>query len=118
MKNVSNEQLDDWIEFVEDRCVMNLNEQSHHIYEKLFVSLVIKFKIDFFVSRPVSEMRYPMISDKLHRLGWKSKVMWKEGIRRTSTFSYFSVFCDVKIKNICVIYVLLYTVMMFCVVFS
>lgn len=104
MKNVSNEQLDDWIEFVEDRCVMNLNK--YHIYEELFVSLVIKFKIDFFLSRPVSEMRYPMISDKLHRLGWKSKVTWKEGIRRTSTFPYISVFCDVKIKNICVICVL------------
>lgn len=50
-KNVSNENLDEWIQFVEDRSV--------------------------------SEMRYPIISDKLHRLGWRLKVTWKEGIRRT-----------------------------------
>lgn len=50
-KTVSNENLDEWIQFVEDRSV--------------------------------SEMRYPIISDKLHRLGWRLKVTWKEGIRRT-----------------------------------
>ncbi|XP_051569082.1 dTDP-D-glucose 4,6-dehydratase-like [Myxocyprinus asiaticus] len=51
VKNVSHDEVDDWIEFVEDR--------------------------------PVSELRYPMTSDKLHRLGWRPKVTWKEGIRRT-----------------------------------
>lgn len=25
-----------------------------------------------------------MISDKMHKLGWKPKVPWEEGIRRTS----------------------------------
>lgn len=51
VKDVSEEALEDWMEFVEDR--------------------------------PVTELRYPMISDKLHRLGWRPKVTWKEGIRRT-----------------------------------
>ncbi|KAL7825706.1 hypothetical protein SRHO_G00334440 [Serrasalmus rhombeus] len=51
VKNASNDQLDDWLLFVEDR--------------------------------PVSDLRYPMVSDKMHRLGWKPKVSWKDGIRRT-----------------------------------
>ncbi|XP_016105480.1 dTDP-D-glucose 4,6-dehydratase-like isoform X3 [Sinocyclocheilus grahami] len=51
VKDVPEEALVDWIEFVEDR--------------------------------PVTELRYPMISDKLHKLGWRPKVTWKEGIRRT-----------------------------------
>ncbi|XP_016402972.1 dTDP-D-glucose 4,6-dehydratase-like, partial [Sinocyclocheilus rhinocerous] len=51
VKDVSEEVLEDWMEFVEDR--------------------------------PVTELRYPMISDKLHKLGWRPKVTWKEGIRRT-----------------------------------
>ncbi|KAK2889694.1 hypothetical protein Q8A67_015069 [Cirrhinus molitorella] len=51
VKNISEEALDDWMEFVEDR--------------------------------PVTELRYPMISDKLHTLGWRPKVTWKQGIRRT-----------------------------------
>ncbi|KAG9277875.1 dTDP-D-glucose 4,6-dehydratase isoform X1 [Astyanax mexicanus] len=37
----------------------------------------------FVEDRPVSDLRYPMISDKMHKLGWKPKVPWKEGIRRT-----------------------------------
>ncbi|KAI4886650.1 hypothetical protein NFI96_012770 [Prochilodus magdalenae] len=37
----------------------------------------------FVEDRPVSDLRYPMISDKMHILGWKPKVSWKDGIRRT-----------------------------------
>ncbi|KAF7711305.1 dTDP-D-glucose 4,6-dehydratase-like [Silurus meridionalis] len=33
--------------------------------------------------RPVSDLRYPMISDKMHKLGWKPKIPWEEGIRMT-----------------------------------
>ncbi|MCJ8729847.1 hypothetical protein PDJAM_G00111120 [Pangasius djambal] len=51
VKNASNDALDDWLLFVDDR--------------------------------PVSDLRYPMISDKMHKLGWKPKVPWEEGIRRT-----------------------------------
>ncbi|XP_030638082.1 dTDP-D-glucose 4,6-dehydratase [Chanos chanos] len=51
VKNASNEELDDWLMFVDDR--------------------------------PVNDLRYPLVSDKLHRLGWKPTVTWQEGIRRT-----------------------------------
>ncbi|XP_076872041.1 dTDP-D-glucose 4,6-dehydratase [Brachyhypopomus gauderio] len=51
MKNASNNDLDGWLLFVEDR--------------------------------PVSDLRYPLNSDKIHKLGWTPAVPWKEGIRRT-----------------------------------
>jgi dTDP-glucose 4,6-dehydratase len=28
-------------------------------------------------------MRYPMKSEKIHSLGWKPKVPWEEGIKKT-----------------------------------
>lgn len=37
----------------------------------------------FVEDRPVSDLRYPMISDKMHKLGWSPKVQWEEGIRKT-----------------------------------
>ncbi|XP_075446977.1 dTDP-D-glucose 4,6-dehydratase isoform X1 [Ascaphus truei] len=33
--------------------------------------------------RPVNDLRYPMKSEKMHRLGWRPKVHWKEGIQKT-----------------------------------
>lgn len=32
-------------------------------------------------------MRYPMKSEKIHGLGWRPKVPWKEGIKKTSMLS-------------------------------
>ncbi|KAL4635758.1 dTDP-D-glucose 4,6-dehydratase [Arapaima gigas] len=39
--------------------------------------------LDFVEDRPHNDLRYPMNSDKLQRLGWKPSVAWSEGIRRT-----------------------------------
>ncbi|KAE8625970.1 hypothetical protein XENTR_v10006457 [Xenopus tropicalis] len=33
--------------------------------------------------RPVNDLRYSMKSEKMHSLGWRPKVHWKEGIQRT-----------------------------------
>ncbi|XP_036396483.1 dTDP-D-glucose 4,6-dehydratase-like isoform X2 [Megalops cyprinoides] len=39
--------------------------------------------VEFVKDRPCQDLRYPLISDKMHRLGWKPRVSWTEGIRRT-----------------------------------
>ncbi|XP_042560876.1 dTDP-D-glucose 4,6-dehydratase-like [Clupea harengus] len=37
----------------------------------------------FVKDRPHNDLRYPISSEKLLKLGWKPKVSWREGIRRT-----------------------------------
>ncbi|KAM9610189.1 dTDP-D-glucose 4,6-dehydratase isoform 1-T1 [Trichechus inunguis] len=39
--------------------------------------------VDYVNDRPTNDMRYPMKSEKIHGLGWKPKVPWKEGIKKT-----------------------------------
>ncbi|XP_028930004.1 dTDP-D-glucose 4,6-dehydratase isoform X2 [Ornithorhynchus anatinus] len=39
--------------------------------------------VDFVNDRPSNDMRYPMKSEKMHGLGWRPKVPWKEGIKKT-----------------------------------
>ncbi|XP_014385566.1 PREDICTED: dTDP-D-glucose 4,6-dehydratase isoform X2 [Myotis brandtii] len=39
--------------------------------------------VDYVNDRPINDMRYPMKSEKIHGLGWRPKVPWKEGIKKT-----------------------------------
>ncbi|XP_063809088.1 dTDP-D-glucose 4,6-dehydratase isoform X2 [Pseudophryne corroboree] len=39
--------------------------------------------MDYINDRPVNDLRYAMNSAKMHSLGWRPKVNWKEGIERT-----------------------------------
>lgn len=45
---------------------------------KLFSMCILYF------IRPTNDVRYPMNSEKMHSLGWRPKVPWKEGIKKTS----------------------------------
>ncbi|XP_020821473.1 dTDP-D-glucose 4,6-dehydratase isoform X1 [Phascolarctos cinereus] len=40
--------------------------------------------VDYVDDRPSNDMRYPMKSEKMHGLGWRPKVPWKEGIKKTN----------------------------------
>ncbi|XP_035936003.1 dTDP-D-glucose 4,6-dehydratase isoform X3 [Halichoerus grypus] len=40
--------------------------------------------VDYVNDRPTNDMRYPMKSEKIHGLGWRPKVPWKEGIKKTT----------------------------------
>lgn len=39
--------------------------------------------MDYVNDRPVNDLRYWLKSEKIHGLGWRPKVQWKEGIERT-----------------------------------
>ncbi|KAJ8350067.1 hypothetical protein SKAU_G00251970 [Synaphobranchus kaupii] len=39
--------------------------------------------MEFVEDRPCQDLGYPLISDKIHGLGWRPKVSWEEGIRMT-----------------------------------
>ncbi|XP_015423212.1 PREDICTED: dTDP-D-glucose 4,6-dehydratase isoform X2 [Myotis davidii] len=39
--------------------------------------------VDYVNDRPINDMRYPMKSEKIHGLGWRPKVPWEEGIKKT-----------------------------------
>ncbi|XP_067393020.1 dTDP-D-glucose 4,6-dehydratase isoform X2 [Emydura macquarii macquarii] len=39
--------------------------------------------VDYVKDRPTNDLRYPMNSEKMHNLGWRPKVPWKEGIKKT-----------------------------------
>ncbi|KAG2456438.1 dTDP-D-glucose 4,6-dehydratase-like [Polypterus senegalus] len=39
--------------------------------------------LDFVTDRPYNDLRYPMNTEKLQKLGWRPTVLWKEGIRKT-----------------------------------
>ncbi|KAG8586315.1 hypothetical protein GDO81_005342, partial [Engystomops pustulosus] len=39
--------------------------------------------MDYITDRPVNDLRYLMKSEKMHSLGWRPKVHWKEGIEKT-----------------------------------
>lgn len=42
-----------------------------------------EYWMDYVNDRPVNDLRYAMNSEKMHSLGWRPKVHWKEGIERT-----------------------------------
>lgn len=56
-----------------DLLVLNLYIYIHNVILNLFC-----------FPRPTNDMRYPMKSEKIHGLGWRPKVPWKEGIKKTS----------------------------------
>lgn len=39
--------------------------------------------VDYVNDRPTNDMRYPMKSEKMRGLGWRPKVPWEEGIKKT-----------------------------------
>ncbi|MBN3318662.1 TGDS dehydratase, partial [Atractosteus spatula] len=45
--------------------------------------------LDFVSDRPYNDLKYPMNSEKLERLGWRPKVSWQEGIKKTSMCCVF-----------------------------
>ncbi|XP_055492792.1 dTDP-D-glucose 4,6-dehydratase-like isoform X2 [Leucoraja erinacea] len=63
--------------------IFQLAKELVHLIKEIASESELELWIDHVSDRPSNDLRYPMNSKKLHRLGWKPKVSWEEGIRKT-----------------------------------
>uniref|UniRef100_A0A4W3IC49 dTDP-D-glucose 4,6-dehydratase n=1 Tax=Callorhinchus milii TaxID=7868 RepID=A0A4W3IC49_CALMI len=67
-----------------EMSIIQLAKELVHLIEPSEVPLYyIAFSLLVFSTRPSNDLRYPMNSKKLHKLGWRPKVVWEDGIRKT-----------------------------------
>ncbi|XP_064502070.1 dTDP-D-glucose 4,6-dehydratase isoform X1 [Pseudopipra pipra] len=75
-KTSSESEMEHWMDYVKDS-----NSESLLTLD-ITLSRVIRNDVST-DSRPTNDLRYPMNSEKMHNLGWRPKVPWKEGIKKT-----------------------------------
>ncbi|XP_067890475.1 dTDP-D-glucose 4,6-dehydratase-like isoform X2 [Heterodontus francisci] len=63
--------------------VIQLAKELVHLIKGTASESEVELWIEHVSDRPSNDFGYPMNSKKLHRLGWKPKVVWEEGIRKT-----------------------------------
>ncbi|KAK6485742.1 dTDP-D-glucose 4,6-dehydratase-like [Huso huso] len=63
--------------------VLQLARELIQLIKKIASDSEAEQWLDYVIDRPYNDLRYPMNSEKLQRLGWRPKVSWKEGIGRT-----------------------------------
>ncbi|XP_078259158.1 dTDP-D-glucose 4,6-dehydratase isoform X2 [Rhinoraja longicauda] len=63
--------------------IFQLAKELVYLIKDIASESELELWIDHVSDRPSNDIRYPMNSKKLHRLGWKPKVSWEEGIRKT-----------------------------------
>uniref|UniRef100_A0A674HU99 dTDP-D-glucose 4,6-dehydratase n=1 Tax=Taeniopygia guttata TaxID=59729 RepID=A0A674HU99_TAEGU len=60
-----------------------LAKELIHLIKKTSSESEMERWMDYVKDRPTNDLRYPMSSEKMHNLGWRPKVPWKEGITKT-----------------------------------
>ncbi|XP_067842587.1 dTDP-D-glucose 4,6-dehydratase-like isoform X1 [Heptranchias perlo] len=66
-----------------EMSVIQLAKELVHLIKETASESELELWIEHVSDRPSNDLGYPMNSKKLHRLGWKPKVAWEEGIRKT-----------------------------------
>ncbi|XP_043928940.1 dTDP-D-glucose 4,6-dehydratase isoform X3 [Protopterus annectens] len=66
-----------------EMSVIQLANELIHLIRKTTSQTETEQWMDFIVDRPYNDLMYPMKSQKIHNLGWRPKVPWKEGIEKT-----------------------------------
>ncbi|XP_038673669.1 dTDP-D-glucose 4,6-dehydratase-like isoform X1 [Scyliorhinus canicula] len=66
-----------------EMSVIQLAKELVHLIKETASESELELWIEHVSDRPSNDLNYPMNSKKLHRLGWKPKVAWEEGIRKT-----------------------------------
>ncbi|RXM31093.1 hypothetical protein EOD39_7279, partial [Acipenser ruthenus] len=70
--------------------VLQLARELIQLIKKIASDSEAEQWLDYVIDRPYNDLRYPMNSEKLQRLGWRPKVSWKEGIGRTRNFAGYN----------------------------
>nr|XP_048709306.1 dTDP-D-glucose 4,6-dehydratase isoform X4 [Caretta caretta] len=66
-----------------EMSIVQLAKELIHLIKKTNSESEMEHWVDYVKDRPTNDLRYPMNSEKMHNLGWKPKVPWKEGIKKT-----------------------------------
>ncbi|XP_048350713.1 dTDP-D-glucose 4,6-dehydratase [Sphaerodactylus townsendi] len=63
--------------------VTQLAKELIHLIKNTSSESETEYWMDYVKDRPTNDLGYPMNSGKMHSLGWRPKVPWKEGIKKT-----------------------------------
>ncbi|XP_061217101.1 dTDP-D-glucose 4,6-dehydratase isoform X4 [Neopsephotus bourkii] len=66
-----------------EMSISQLAKELIHLIKKTSSESEMEHWMDYVKDRPTNDLRYPMNSEKMHSLGWRPKVPWKEGIKKT-----------------------------------
>ncbi|NXJ23122.1 TGDS dehydratase, partial [Dicrurus megarhynchus] len=66
-----------------EMSIAQLAKELIHLIKKTSSESEMEYWMDYVKDRPTNDLRYPMNSEKMHNLGWRPKVPWKEGIMKT-----------------------------------
>ncbi|NXS64994.1 TGDS dehydratase, partial [Pandion haliaetus] len=66
-----------------EMSIAQLAKELIHLIKKTSSESEMEHWMDYVKDRPTNDLRYPMNSEKMHNLGWRPKVPWKEGIKKT-----------------------------------
>ncbi|KAM7131414.1 dTDP-D-glucose 4,6-dehydratase isoform 3-T3 [Ciconia maguari] len=67
-----------------EMSIAQLAKELIHLIKKTSSESEMEYWMDYVKDRPTNDLRYPMNSEKMHNLGWRPKVPWKEGIKKTT----------------------------------
>nr|XP_060625476.1 dTDP-D-glucose 4,6-dehydratase [Anolis sagrei ordinatus] len=63
--------------------ITQLAKELIHLIKNTSSDAETEYWVDYVKDRPINDLGYPMNSGKMYGLGWRPKVPWKEGIKKT-----------------------------------
>ncbi|XP_064167289.1 dTDP-D-glucose 4,6-dehydratase-like [Anguilla rostrata] len=66
-----------------ERAVTQLARELIQTVQGLSLDADVDGWMEFVEDRPCQDLRYPLIFDKIQGLGWRPRVSWEEGVRKT-----------------------------------